>query len=375
MRIMSVVPRTDPSLACWVRMESIASSLEAMGHSIDFFHYGAASHDRWFENTKTTGAHEYVVAPRPVIPFKHLRAISKGTWNLVYANMQTAAVHSCLTRLARVPLVVDLHGDVVAEFWIQTQLKPRSTGGIVGYSKWKAIDMISRCAATRLVCVSRRMMSILEAQGIQKSRMIYVPNGVDLDFFRPSPSSLRENLRGKFGISDALVFGYLGGSARWQGVENFVRASLASKEENLAFLTVGASTDARTRGRLRMLPGVPRLEIPDYYSVCDILVLPRPKHVATEVASPTKFAEYAAMGKPILTTDVGDPAEFVRKYSCGIVVKNDSPEELLEGMSQMASKTESELDAMGKRSRILAEEEFDWKRIGGSLDAALTRLV
>jgi len=219
------------------------------------------------------------------------------------------------------------------------------------------------------------MMSILEAQGIQKSRMIYVPNGVDLDFFRPSPSSLRENLRGKFGISDALVFGYLGGSARWQGVENFVRASLASKEENLAFLTVGASTDARTRGRLRMLPGVPRLEIPDYYSVCDILVLPRPKHVATEVASPTKFAEYAAMGKPILTTDVGDPAEFVRKYSCGIVVKNDSPEELLEGMSQMASKTESELDAMGKRSRILAEEEFDWKRIGGSLDAALTRLV
>ena len=40
------------------------------------------------------------------------------------------------------------------------------------------------------------------------------------------------------------------------------------------------------------IPKIPRAQIPDYYSACDVLVLPRPSHPATEIAAPTKFAEY-----------------------------------------------------------------------------------
>jgi glycosyltransferase involved in cell wall biosynthesis len=176
-------------------------------------------------------------------------------------------------------------------------------------------------------------------------------------------------------MSQSLVFGYLGGDARWQGVDMLVDAANRLRDDRCDFLFVGLSTGSESVGRLHVLPPVPREATPSYYSACDVLVLPRPKHATTEVASPTKFAEYAAMGKPILTTDVGDPAALVRKYSCGIVVQKDTSDTLLQGLQEMLAKPKSELEQMGRQARILAEKEFDWGLIGARLDAALNEVV
>jgi glycosyltransferase involved in cell wall biosynthesis len=80
------------------------------------------------------------------------------------------------------------------------------------------------------------------------------------------------------------------------------------------------------------------------------------------------------MGKPILATNVGDAAEFVRKYDCGIVVKNNTPENLIEGMNEFKNKSEEELKRMGKNSRRLAENEFDWKKVGINLLNAINSI-
>jgi len=375
MRVMSVIPRTDPSLACWWRMDSVASALESYGHKIDFVHYGGREHAKWPGSQKSAGSHTYVVAPRPVIPFKHLRAVSNGSYQLVFANMQTAAIHSCLSRIADVPLVVDFHGDIVAEFRIQSRPPRYSARVLLEYSRWKLADLLSRYASTKIVCVSNKMMEVLGSQGVRRSKLIFAPNGVDLAFYNPTRAFDRKKIRESLGMSQSLVFGYLGGDARWQGVDMLLDAANRLKDDSCDFLFVGLSTGAKSVGRLHVLPPVPREDTPSYYSACDVLVLPRPKHPATEVASPTKFAEYAAMGKPILTTNVGDPAALVRKYSCGIVVQNDTSDALLQGLQEMLAKPKSDLEQMGRQARLLAEKEFDWRFIGARLNVALGEIT
>jgi len=81
------------------------------------------------------------------------------------------------------------------------------------------------------------------------------------------------------------------------------------------------------------------------------------------------------MGKPILTTDVGDPADMVREYSCGIVVSKDTSEGLLQGIQEMLEKPKDELEEMGRRARLLAEREFDWRIIGAKLNSALQEVA
>jgi glycosyltransferase involved in cell wall biosynthesis len=194
---------------------------------------------------------------------------------------------------------------------------------------------------------------------VQEGKLLYVPNCVDLEFFRPQTDEVAWSLREQLGVGrDALLFGYLGRFHRWQGVEVFLEAAREIDQPKCAFLIVGGH-ESRSEGRIHFLPEIPVDQMPKHYAACDVLVLPRPSHPATEVAAPTKFAEYAAMGRPILATDVGDAADLIREFKCGTVVTASSSTELHSGIRRMMSCKPEDLSRMGRAARRLAETEFD----------------
>ena len=57
---------------------------------------------------------------------------------------------------------------------------------------------------------------------------------------------------------------------------------------------------------------------------------------AAEWLSATKFAEYAALGRPILVTDVDETANFVRNYRCGFV-SDPHPANLAKTLSEASA--------------------------------------
>jgi hypothetical protein len=75
-----------------------------------------------------------------------------------------------------------------------------------------------------------------------------------------------------------------------------------------------------------------------------------------------RFVEYAPMDKPLLVTNIGDAAMFVKRYMCGLVIHNN-PRNLKEGFRAFRELSEGELQRIGENSRKLAQEEFDWNKI------------
>ncbi len=69
------------------------------------------------------------------------------------------------------------------------------------------------------------------------------------------------------------------------------------------------------------------------------------------------------MGRPILVNDVDETAEFVTRYNCGFVSAPD-PEAMAASMNKAANSSWEDLQAMGQRSRRMAEENFSWDIIG-----------
>ena len=200
---------------------------------------------------------------------------------------------------------------------------------------------------------------LVKEKGVPAQRLSMVRNGVDTELFRPASSKPR---------NDEFTVCYAGGFHVWQGIDNLVNAAKLLEDSPVRFQIVGFNAeDQPLKARLAALLGE-RAELIDRQSqpelidrLCnaDLLLIPRTPHPAVEIAFPTKFAEYVAVGRPVLVTDVDETATMVRSHGCGLVCDPD-PEALAGGIERARALPAEDLDAMGRNGRALALRTFSW---------------
>lgn len=126
--------------------------------------------------------------------------------------------------------------------------------------------------------------------------------------------------------------------------------------------------------RVELVDRTDRLAIVDLIRSVSILIIPRIEHQAMEHAFPTKFAEYAAMARPIMVNDVDETADFVRKYGGGFV-SSPNPKAMAVTMMQAAKTPHEALSKMGASARKMAEENFSWEKIGDNYYEVIMKLT
>ncbi|HOI40054.1 MAG TPA: glycosyltransferase family 4 protein [Methanobacterium sp.] len=375
MKILSTHISTPENNAEWWRISNIAKIMGEAGHDVDLVHYcGKSKYDNFKEKNQFPND-KFIITSQLGVYFKHLKILRENKYDLVYANTGAATFCSLSGRLTKVPLVFDMHGDLLQELLLRCG-KSMNPKFLANYLLLKIMDYANLKGSNKIICVSNRMIDYLHTnKGVALDKMDYVTNGVDLDFFTQKNHKVQE-LKQELGLEEKLIFGYLGGFQSWQGVENLINSALTIDDDEIAFLIVGGQEkpDNVANKNIIFIPKINRLEVPNYYSLCDVLILPRPSHLATEMAAPTKFAEYTSMGKPVLTSNVGDAADLVTKYNSGIVVKDNSVDNMVEGINQFKDLNPTSLRKMGKNSRKLAETEFDWRLVGKNLLKSLEKI-
>jgi glycosyltransferase involved in cell wall biosynthesis len=373
MRILSVkVGAPTDDYSAWIRKIKVAKLIKSLGHEMDFVIY-----------THKGECNEKILADIPfkyemvkVTPFnlysKYFKKLKEGEYDLVFCNGQLTQAVLFLTKFKGPKFVLDRHGDMVKEFLLLEdgfKYNPRFVGWFL---RLKLIDFLNFHFVDRITCVSHKMVEDLRGRGLKPEKTAYVTNGINLDRFKVN-EDLIQKMKEDLEIQSKMVFTYVGAFEKWQGVENFIEAAEKLKNDvDVAFVIVGGKKE-ETKGNIRFIPKVPQGEVPNYYALSDVLVMPRPSHPATEVAAPTKFPEYLAMGKPVLTTNVGDAAQFVKDYRCGLVAENSQPESLVDAIMKFKSKIPDELKVMGSNSRKLAEKEFSIDRMAQDLANALEK--
>ncbi len=355
--------------AMWNRIINIADQLTKHGAEVDLVAF-ISSANQISNLCLKKAIPENIVNIVWHYDYSMLHELAKRDYDVIYANLSTTGSISAsiVKALGKNSLIItDFHGIAEFEFPLIHNL-----ANVVNYLKYyfiKILESKSIKFTDLIASVSHKMKNMLvNKYDIELERIVYATNGVDFSNFDLRSISITElwNVKENLGIEDKLLFGYFGGFQKWQGVENFIKAAKIVRSNEVGFVIGGLQINQPVMDEKRSiiyLPKISQREILKYYRLCDVLVLPRPHHPAAEVAAPTKFAEYSAAGRPILATEVGDAANFVKKYSSGIVVPDNSPESLAEGVEYMSSLSKSKLAKMGYRSRKLAEKEFDWKKI------------
>lgn len=192
--------------------------------------------------------------------------------------------------------------------------------------------------------------------------------GVDITKFNLqnfSQDSLH-NIKLKIGLQDKLIILMVARAIWDKGIREYYECAdiLKSKYSNIEFLLVGGTDngnhacidiDFLNSGSVKWLGH--RDDIVELTAICDIYVLPSYKE-----GLPVTLMEASAMSKPIVTTSTTGCREVVKDGYNGFLVPVKSSVELSKKIEILITNKDLR-DTMGKNSRLIAQKEFDVKKI------------
>jgi glycosyltransferase involved in cell wall biosynthesis len=230
--------------------------------------------------------------------------------------------------------------------------------------------------ATRIVVLARGVQQYLQRQGVDASRLVYVPNGADVSAFTER----------KGATNGAVRVVYAGAHGPANGLDVVVEAAALLRDDpRVAFLLVGdgpvkASLVQRARARhltnIEFRDAVPKSRIPDVLASCDagLMVLKDLPLFAFGV-SPNKLFDYWGAGLPVICNVPGEVAGWVREANGGVQATDPTPAALAEAVRALVSMSAEQRAALGKAGRDWVRREHDRPVLAARLDAAVRPLA
>ncbi|MEM8637584.1 MAG: glycosyltransferase family 4 protein [Cyanobacteria bacterium P01_G01_bin.54] len=168
----------------------------------------------------------------------------------------------------------------------------------------------------------------------------YLPNGKDTQLFDPAPYK-PEDSRRKYGLGDYRVLMFPGAPRPHKGVEDVLAALEYLNDPQYRLVIVGGSPyddyDARLRDRwgqwLIQLPRCPVTTMPEILAAAHVVVVPQRQTLTAVAQFPLKLTDGMAMGKPVLSTTVGDIPEILA--DTGYLVPPGDPGAIATQLSQI----------------------------------------
>lgn len=167
---------------------------------------------------------------------------------------------------------------------------------------------------------------------IPPSMITVVYNGIDTDFFKQTSYG---NLKQKLRIGDDRVLLYVGFSTPRKGLETLAQALNLSVERHFKLVMIGKwergykekfyKMAGRNKHRIIEVGYVPEQDMPRYYSLADVFVLPS---LLEGFGFP--LAEAMACGTPVISTNVGAIPEVVNRF--GVIIPPQNPRLLAEAI-------------------------------------------
>lgn len=227
----------------------------------------------------------------------------------------------------------------------------------------------SRFSDRELVQSAEDFQFVVARRITRRSRTILLGNGVDLTRFDPSLISdeTRREIRASIGAGEEdIVVGSVGRLVAEKGFPELFEAA-KQLDERCVMVAIGPNEPDKDDGLDESfindaleqginLPGM-QTNVDEWYAAMDIFVL-----ASHREGFPRAAMEAAAMGVPVIATDIRGCREVVDHEENGLLVPLKDPDSLAAAINDLAGSKERRA-AMGTASRKKALSTFDERRI------------
>ncbi|MDJ0516257.1 MAG: glycosyltransferase family 4 protein [Trichodesmium sp. MO_231.B1] len=270
--------------------------------------------------------------------------------------------------------------DIVSEAAVRVGLVKKDSW-IVGLAE--TIENLAYRKAAKISVIAEDFATKLIEQGIDKNRIVCIPNWVDLNFIRPLDKD--NYFREENNLQDKFVVVYSGNIALTQGLETVVKAAASLKEKSeISFVILGEEKarqqlqeccDNYQADNVTLLPLVPREKLPEMLSAADVGLVIQKKTV-TAFNLPSKIPVILASGRPIIASvpDTGTAMRVVKESGGGIVVTPEDSQALAQAILELYENPDK-LQELGQQGRKYAEENFGSKNALNSYEALFDEIL
>lgn len=268
-------------------------------------------------------------------------------------------IHAC-------PVVLNLQ-DILPEAAVHTGLLKNKCLIRV----FALLEKFAYHTAHKISVITDGFVENLLGKGVNPSKIVQIPNWVDVNFIRPLPKEnncfrAAHNLAGKF------VVLYSGNIALTQGLETVVEAAKRLRYiPDIVFVIVGEPQGLQRLQQHRqacgadnvlLLPFAPREQLPEMLAAADVgLVLQKQNVISFNM--PSKIQVILASGRAIVASVPagGTAAKAVQRSGGGIIVPPEDPDALAGAILDLY-KNPDKIEKLGVRSRQYAVEHYGFEQ-------------
>ena len=257
----------------------------------------------------------------------------------------------------------------------------RMTGyGFLAAPTW-ALERFVYRHVDKLVVISAALEKYVLEVGVSPENVVLLPPGVNTDRFRrDSPPKFREEI----GLShDDKVVLFSGWLYDFCGLDMILKSwwELSSAVPGLKLVICGDGPLLESLQRIRresnlnddvvMLGRRPFEQMPAIIATADLCINPYLPEVRSNFAFPSKIAEYMAMGKPVLATDLPGTRSLLPPES-GVVLTD--PAEFVSTMKSLLVDS-PRLHYLGQMSHDFCEKTFSLRTVADRFEQIMFELV
>ena len=273
-----------------------------------------------------------------------------------------------------VPFIYEMRG-----LWAMT--RAANNPEFHGSTKYDLMMRLERqCAleAHRVVTISDKMRRLVESWGVNKSKIILLPNGVS------NSQTERKVMQEK--KTSGLNCGYLGSIVHYEGLELLIKAAKELQTrgiEDIRFTIVGdgkerpqiedLASELGVHGLVEIRGAISNEQVPKFYEEVDCIVLPRLGYDVCEMVPALKPLEAMSNGKCVISSDIGPARELITDRENGLLFKTGDVESLIEKLVEIRDNP-GIMGKMAENGREMARTDRNWPKLLSEISEELIQL-
>jgi glycosyltransferase involved in cell wall biosynthesis len=238
-------------------------------------------------------------------------------------------------------------------------------GGFVMRMRGRAKFYIESRLCDGILCISRFLVNFYKARGVNSKKLFYIPSTVDPSrFVQKSEKPIAKKYIGYFG---SLTF-------KRDNIDLVINAfARFSQSHPDIYLVLGGfcTTDVKKQmtelitnlhidKKVVLMEYLTREEILRYIVHADTLVMARSNDLEASASYPSKLSEFLATGKPVVTVNVGEIADFITDKVNGFLIEPGDIDALAERLDFIFNNYQL-AEAVGLKGKELTSGIFDYK--------------
>jgi len=311
--------------------------------------------------------------------WQRLRRLRTETYDLVHAfDSRPVVIHPALAvHRQGVPLVMDW-----ADWWGRGGVIEERSNKLIklffgAVETWYEEHFRTRADGTTVISSALRERAI--NLGVKPETIIQITGGADVENFTPKD---KKRARQALGLPlDAKIIGFMGFVHYDLDLVLKVFCRLYQRDPKVKLLLVGKPSPmtkqvVRTVGTEKGVLEygiVPYEKIPDYMGCADVFLLPFARKQANIGRWPNKVGDYMAMGRPIVSSPVGEMQSLFQTESIGRLAA-DEPEAFAEIVWELLTDP-GECERLGQAARQAAVERYSWEFLATHLEKFYDKIM